>query len=446
MRRRLGGPTPRLGRLALAAQAIAALGFVLLLLNAEGVRLPFTGSGDWTLRAAFSDAGGIHSGERTPVLVSGVPEGEVTSVEESGGLAYVTMRLNGSARGIVRDDASAAIVPRSALEDMTVEVSPGSGGAPAARSGMLIKASQTQPTTTLDQVLSVLDTDSRTQLAIEVDGLASGLRGHGGTLRDAIDQLQGLLNPALQVTNALARRRTLLTQLVGALAQIGTAAQARDAALVQTLASGSRTLAVTAARQSDVASSVEQLPGTLSSLNSALDGVRTLATPLVPALSELRTTARALPAALSGVRGVAPAAGRLLTAAGTFAQDDGGPLRDAASVFGGLAATARLLTPAIARIEPIVSAVNADRDGIALLGERFSGVLSTDDANGPILRGLGTFESFNPADFGEPGATGASKAKLAAQATEALVDTCLRGGLVACLVRYLVPGLPGATG
>jgi phospholipid/cholesterol/gamma-HCH transport system substrate-binding protein len=444
MSRRLAGPSPRLGRLALAAQALAALGFVLLLLNAEGVRLPFTGSGDWTLRAAFSDAGGIHSGERTPVLVSGVPEGEVTSVNESGGTAYVTMRLNGSARGIVRSDASAAIVPRSALEDMTVEISPGSGGAPAARSGMLIESSQTQPTTTLDQVLSVLDANTRTQLAIEVDGLASGLRGHGGTLRAAIDQLQGLLNPALQVTTALARRRTLLTELVAALAQIGTAAQARDAALVQTLASGSRTLAVTAARQSDVAASVEQLPATLSSLDSALSGVRALATPLVPTLTELRTTAHALPAALSSVRAVAPAAGRLLAAAGTFARDDGGPLRDAASAFGSLAATARLLTPAIRRVEPIVSAINADRTGIALLGERFSGVLSTDDANGPILRGLGTFEQFNPADFGEPGASGAAEDKLAAQAVEALVDTCMRGGLVSCLVRYLVPGLPGA--
>lgn len=440
----MSGPIPRLGRIALVAQALAALGFVLLLLNAEGVRLPFTGGGDWTLRAAFADAGGIHSGERTPVLVSGVPEGEVTSVSEVNGLAYVTMRLNGSARGIVRADATAAIVPRSALEDMTVEISPGSGGDPAARPGMLITAARTVPTTTLDQVLSVLDSDTRTQLAIMVDGLASGLRGHGGTLRAAVDQLHALLNPALAVTRALARRRTLLADLVRGLAQIGSAAQSRDVQLAQALASGSRTLATTAGRESDIAASVAQLPSTLSSLQSALSGVRTLATPLVPALSTLRSTARALPAALAGVRSVAPAASRLLAAAGEFARDDGGPLRSAASAFGGLAGTARLLTPAIAKVQPIVSAVNTDRNGIALLGERFSGVLSTDDANGPILRGLGTFEAFNPADFGEPGATGASKAAVAAQAATALVDTCLRGGLVACLVRYLVPGLPGA--
>jgi virulence factor Mce-like protein len=444
MRRGLAGPVPRLGRVAIVAQVLAAIGFVLLLLNAEGVRLPFTGGGDWTLRAAFSDAGGIHSGERTPVLVSGVPEGEVTAVDETQGVAYVTMRLNGAARGVVRADASAAIVPRSALEDMTVEISPGSDDAPPARAGTLIAAVHTAPTTTLDQVLSVVDTDTRTQLAIMVDGLARGLGGQGGTLRAAVDQLHTLVNPALQVTTALARRRTLLADLVGALAQIGSVAQSRDVALAQALASGSRTLAVTASRQSEIAASVTQLPSTMSSLDSALTGVRTLATPLVPALATLRTTATGLPEALAGVRSVAPAAARLLNAAGTFARAGTGPLRNAASAFSGLGATARLLTPAVADVEPIVSAVNADRDGIALLGERFSGVLSTDDANGPILRGLGSFEPFNPADFGEPGATGASSAKLATQAVTALVETCMRGGLVACLARYLVPGLPGA--
>ena len=83
-------------------------------------------------------------------------------------------------------------------------------------------------------------------------------------------------------------------------------------------------------------------------------------------------------------------------------------------------------------------------DGIGQLGERFSGVLSTDDANGPVLRGLGTFEPFNPADFGAPGATGARKAALASQAATALTLSCTRGSLVACLARYLVPGLPGS--
>jgi virulence factor Mce-like protein len=443
--RGLAGPVPRLGRIALLAQALAALGFVALLLNAEGVRLPFTGGGDWTLRAQFSDAGGIHSGERTPVLVSGVPLGQVTTVAVHDGVAVVTMRLGGSARGVVRSDATAAIEPRSALEDMTVDITPGSGAAPAAPEGMLIRATRTSPTTTLDQVISVLDADTRTQLSIVLDQLARGIGGHAARLGAAVDELHRMLDPAVRIADGLARRRQLLASLVHSLASIGSAAQAHDAQLAQTLGSGAATLAVTARRQSQIESTVTQLPPTLTSLNGALAGVRTLAAPLVPLLRELGPTARALPRALASVREVVPAASRLLSTASRFTSDGGSAgLHVAATMLNGLGPTARALTPAIADLEPIVSAVNDNRQGIALLGERFSGVLSTNDANGPILRGLGTFESFNPADFGAPSATGAQKAALASQAVQALTLTCLRGGLVACLVRYLVPGLPGA--
>jgi virulence factor Mce-like protein len=435
---------PRLGRIALVVQALGALAFVAVLLNSEGVRLPFTGGGDWTLRAEFADAGGIHSGERTPVLVSGVPLGEVTGVQETNGRAYVTMRLSGSARGIVRSDAAAAIEPRSALEDMTVDITPGSAAAPPAPSGMLITAGRTTPTTTLDQVVSVLDADTRTQLAVIVDQLARGIGGHGGRLRAAVAQLHGLLDPAVQIGDALTRRRALLSSLADSLAGIGGAAQTHDVALAETLHSGAETLAVTARREAAVSTAVSELPSTVNSLDGALSGVRTLAAPLVPTLGTLRASARALPAALASVRGVVPAVRGLLSAAGTFSRVAAPGLRDAAQVLSALGPTARALTPAIADIEPIVSAVNDNRQGIGLLGERFSGVLSTNDANGPILRGLGSFEAFNPANFGFSNATGAHKVQAATEAVQALTLTCLRGGLVACLVRYLVPGLPGA--
>jgi phospholipid/cholesterol/gamma-HCH transport system substrate-binding protein len=439
---RLAGPVPRLGRLAIVAQALAALGFVALMLNAEGVRLPFTGGGDWTLRAQFTDAGGIHTGERTPVLVSGVPSGEVTNVSERGGVALVTMRLESSARTVIRADAKAAIEPRSALEDMTVDITPGSRAAPAARSGMVIPSAHTSPTTTLDQVVSVLDSDTRSQLAILIDQLARGIGGRQTAIAAAVDRLHSLLNPALQIADGLAERRSLLSSLVDSLAGIGTAAQSHDAALAQSLHSGAATLAVTARRQASVSSTIEALPNTLTSLNSALAGVRTLAQPLVPTLTTLRSTARALPAALSSVREVVPAAAGLLSAADAFVRDGAAGVHDAASVLSQLGPTASALTPVIADVEPIVSAVNDNRDGIGLLGARFSGVLSTNDANGPILRGLGSFEPVNPANFGFSSATGANKAAVAGEVVDALTQTCLRGGLVACLVRYLVPGLP----
>ena len=442
--RRLSGPFPPLGRAAIAVQLIGALLFVAMLLASEGVRLPFTGGGDWTLQSAFSDVGGIHGGERTPVLVAGVPAGVVTAVRVEHGLALVTMRLNGSARGVVRSNASAQIEPRSALEDMTIDISPGSPAAPAAGRGTRIPAARTAPTTTLDRVTAVLDTDTRTQLEILLGQLARGIRGRRGELQRAVAQLHALLDPATRVADALARRRTLLTELVGSLAKLGAAAQRHDASLAAALRDGSRTLSVTAAQQSSIESSVRELPSTVATVDGALGGIQTLATPLVPTLARLGATAAALPGALRSVQHATPAFTSLLAAARSFAARSGGALRAAAGTLSGLEPTARALTPVIARVRPIVSAVDDRRAGIAQLGERFSGVLSTGDANGPILRGLGSFEPFNPADFGEPSAGPSQRSALASKAADALTLACTHGRLVACLVRYLVPGLPGS--
>ena len=440
----LGGPKPRLGRLALIVQVIAALAFVGSLLHSEGVSLPFTGSGSWSIQAAFSDADGIHTGERIPVLVAGVPEGIVSQVRLQDGAAVATLQLADSVQGVLRSDTTATIEPRSALEDLTVDLTPGSPTAPAARAGMRIAEGRTTPTIPLDRLTAIMDADTRAQVAILLDQLAVGIGGRGGELRAAVAQLAAVVNPARQVTAALARRRILLSSLVGSLARLSQVAESHDQQLATSLAAGADTLSVTSRREGALAQGISSLPGTLTTLDDALNRVRSLADPLAPALSRLDASAVALPGALSALRGAVPTVDGLLGAASALVRDGSGGAQAAAAVFKPLAGTARALTPAIADVAPIVDAVNTDRSGIGVLGARFSGVLSTNDANGPILRGLGTFEAFNPADFGVPNATPAQTVALAAQAVHALTLTCLDGGLVACLVRYLVPGLPGA--
>ena len=426
----LGGPKPRLGRLALIVQVIAALAFV--------------GSGSWSIQAAFSDADGIHTGERIPVLVAGVPEGIVSQVRLQDGAAVATLQLADSVQGVLRSDTTATIEPRSALEDLTVDLTPGSPTAPAARAGMRIAEGRTTPTIPLDRLTAIMDADTRAQVAILLDQLAVGIGGRGGELRAAVAQLAAVVNPARQVTGALARRRILLSSLVGSLARLSQVAESHDQQLATSLAAGADTLSVTSRREGALAQGISSLPGTLTTLDDALNRVRSLADPLAPALSRLDASAVALPGALSALRGAVPTVDGLLGAASALVRDGSGGAQAAAAVFKPLAGTARALTPAIADVAPIVDAVNTDRSGIGVLGARFSGVLSTNDANGPILRGLGTFEAFNPADFGVPNATPAQTVALAAQAVHALTLTCLDGGLVACLVRYLVPGLPGA--
>jgi hypothetical protein len=157
----------------------------------------------------------------------------------------------------------------------------------------------------------------------------------------------------------------------------------------------------------------------------------------VPAAGEL-------PGALAAVRRTAPAARSLLADLDTLAKDGARPARQLGLTLRRLGPTVRSIRAPVRRLEPIVAAIDEHRDGVGALGERFSGVLSTADANGTILRGLGFIEPIDPANFGLPGARGAQLVKLRSEVARALTYTCTTENAIACLLRYLVPGLPGA--
>jgi virulence factor Mce-like protein len=426
-------------------QGALAVVFLGALLHAEGVRLPFSDGGRWTVRVALADAGGLHNGSRAPVTVAGVAAGKVTDIgyDPARGRAVATLELEPDARGVLRRDASATVIPRSALQDLTLDLAPGDDGA-ALDDGDWIGAAHSAGPVALDRLVGVLDADTRVQVQVLLGQLAAGLKGRAGALRAATQQLARVLDPARQVTAALAARRTQLTGLVDDLAQLTGTLGEHDRALGDVLRAGRATLDVTGAREAAVADTVDELDPTLASLRRALSATRDLAVPLEPALTDLRPTARALPATLDELRATVPDARKLIGTLDGIERDGTDSLAAARGIAKRLPRLTGSLTDAAHDGETFIRAIDANRDGIGLLGERFSGVLSTSDANGVILRGLGFFENFNPEDFGEAGASGARLTRLKAQAVTALVRTCKQDNPLACLARYLVPGLPGS--
>src|SRR4051812_50007477 len=97
MRRRLMGPPVRLGRLAIAAQAVLAILLVAFLLVQDGVRFPLASDGDWHLEVALRDAGGLSPSQHAAVMVAGVPAGRVEQVREERGAAGGRARPAGGA-------------------------------------------------------------------------------------------------------------------------------------------------------------------------------------------------------------------------------------------------------------------------------------------------------------------------------------------------------------
>ncbi len=430
------------GRIVIALQAVLAAAFLVYLLRSDNVTLPIIDS-TYELQAAFDDAAGLDGTNGNPVTIAGVRVGKLTRVRYEDGRAIATLQVDSDARERIRSDARARIVPRSALQDNVVEIVPGAGGR-VLKAGERIAAGTDASPVQLDRVLETLNSDSRAHLQILLGQLRVALKDRTTPLREALGRLDEAAGSTDRVAAALADRRRLLARLVGEMDTIFATLGRRGDALRSVISSGRETLETTAARDAELASSMRTLPGTLDALSTALADVRALSGPLNPALEELRPAARSLPGALAALRRFVPAGQGLLRDLRPLVRDGRAPAASLSRALRALGPTADGLREPVAGLRPIVGEIDRNKDGIGKLGDRFSGVFSTSDVNGPILRGLGFFEPFNPANVGAPGASGAELRSLKLKSVRALVKACRSNG-AACLARHLVPGLPGAT-
>lgn len=443
MRGAVAGPRTPLGWLAIVAYGLLAVAGIGYLLASQGVKAPGLDH-RYRLEVAFPDAGGLKTENHNPVTVAGVTLGEVERVRYSGGRAVATLRMEQESEGRIFRDARASVVPRSALNDLTVDIAPGRRARGALGDGDRLRPAPDAAPVGSDQVIDTLDADTRAQVQILLGELSVGLKGRPGELQRAVASLGDASASGRRVSGQLARRRVLLARLVTDLDRVLGALGDRGTHLADSIEYGRRTLDAVSAREPELRATLRQLPATLASLSTAMDEVTALSGPAVPALERLRPTARALPAGLRSLREFTPSARRLLREADPLVTRGRAPARDLRTALRELRLGSTALRPAVRDTLPLVRAIDKNKEGVGLLGERFSGVFSTNDANGPILRGLGFFEDINPRNLGFPAnPTAAQRAQMTTQSVEALTRLCESNAL-ACVARYLIPGLPGA--
>lgn len=442
--RTAGGALPPLGRTLLVGLVVVALLLVGWVLSVNKVG-PFAGGG-YVVEATFRDAGGIKPGDEATVTISGVESGRVTGIEHREGVAVLRLRLDDETAGLVHEGATATVRPRSQLGDLIVELTPGRLDAPALEDGDRLDADATSATVPFSRVVATLDTDTRTWLQLLVGELDRGVGGdaRGRELRRAMRSIEPLTASASSVTATLAERRATLTRLVEDLDVLFTATGRRGDELRRTIVAARRVLGVTGDGAADVRATVQALPATLARTREALAAVGTLGDHLDPALADLRPLARELPSTVRTVRTALPGVDGLLDEAGTTARASAAPARALRETARTAQTAIPVLRPIGARGGSILRDIDRNKDGIGLLGERFSGIFSTADQNGTLLRGLGFFEPFNFANFGFGSAkTPAEKAAARATVVAATLEAC-KTNAFACLLPFTVPGLQAA--
>ncbi len=102
----------------------------------------------------------------------------------------VTVKIQRQYANRIHTDATAALRPRTLLNDMIIELDPGTKGAPILKPGGNIPAERTMTQVEFDELLSEFDADTRQYLAILLQQGGKGLAGNGG--RDFGRLLRGI--------------------------------------------------------------------------------------------------------------------------------------------------------------------------------------------------------------------------------------------------------------
>ncbi len=230
--------------------------------------LPF--GHQFTAYAVVSNSVNVRSGD--PVRIDGVDVGQVTGVTRQGNGAKIAFTLGSQAFPVHRD-ATVWIRDRLFLEgSYYLELEPGTPGSPDLHDGATIPLSRTTSPVQFYQVLSVLNSATRTNLANTVEALAQGLGsapehpGATGTaglkaaaphfapvLSDTAvisralrgtspGDLTRLLSSGASVTSALAASSAQLSGLVDGLYRTSSALAATDGKLGQTVSGLDQTL------------------------------------------------------------------------------------------------------------------------------------------------------------------------------------------------------------
>ncbi|MHB8491942.1 MAG: MlaD family protein [Solirubrobacteraceae bacterium] len=283
----------------IAIMVIVAIGVVVggYVLSQERLSLPagfpVLGQSKFTLKAYFRSAQALTPGQGQAVTIAGAKIGEIEAVELHEGKALVTMGLTPTYARIYHD-ATLLVRPKTPLQEMTVEVDPGTPSAGRLKSGAVIGVAQTSPNVNFDQFLSALDGETRAYLQDLLAGAAEGLKGNGANLAAAYKRFDPLARNVEEITKELSHYHANIARSIHNFSALMQALGEVEKQLSALVVSSNRVFRVFASQDANVERTLHLLPGALGKTQSGLSRLATAAHFLGPTLAALHPFAQDL--------------------------------------------------------------------------------------------------------------------------------------------------------
>ncbi len=189
-----------------------ALAVAVYILSSQGFRFPLVEAAPKHIEIELQNAQAVEPGQGQTVRVAGVEVGRISGVEVEQGVAVVDVEVEHKYDNLIREDATALLRPKTALKDMFLEVTPGTGK--VLEDGGRIPVANTLPDVDPDEIYAALD--SRHAALPE----AAGRRRRQGPARarrrprEVFRRFEPVHRDLARVTRATASRRVALKRLI----------------------------------------------------------------------------------------------------------------------------------------------------------------------------------------------------------------------------------------
>jgi phospholipid/cholesterol/gamma-HCH transport system substrate-binding protein len=390
--------------LAIAGLILAGLFAVsVILINQRAVLpnwVPLIGSDRFELKADFSTAQAVTPGQGQSVDISGIKVGEVSGVTLDEGHAVVSMEIDNKYAPLIHTNSSLLLRPKTGLNDMVVEVDPGTPSAPRVKENATVPLASTQPQVNPDEILASLDADTQQFLKLLLANGAEALdpaKGRDVKLSNALRRLDPFARDIGRISGALASRRQNIANSIHNFQLLSTELGNRDQDLVDFVDSSDEVLGSFAKEESSIRSAVRELPGTLKETKGALTSANQLALVERPALKKLLPGAKATAPALRALRPFfRQTAGPIQNQIRPFTQQVASPVHHLAQISQGLGVATPGLKTGFTRLNTGLNALAYNPPGsdegylfyVPWLNHNLTMNYLLQDAYGPIRRGL----------------------------------------------------------
>ena len=263
--------------------------------------VPIVGSDFVDYYAQFSTAQAVTPGQGQTVIVAGVTIGEIGGVTLKNGTAMVEMKIREKYAHIYKD-ATALLRPKTGLNDMVIELNPGSTSSGEIARGGTLPIARTLPNVNPDQILAGLDTDTRAYLQMLVNGGGEGLNDNSNELSATLKRFDPITVYLAQIGKEMGRRQAYIKQGIHNFRLLTEELGARDTQLARWVRSSNDVFAVFADQQNNLRSTLSLLPGALDATNSAVIDSNALTNQMGPALKKLQPAAVGTAASLKSLQ------------------------------------------------------------------------------------------------------------------------------------------------